>query len=670
MPVVESELCATITLIVSHDQKVSNRISNIKKAQKIYEKRSIPSNEHIIAYCEGTLPLLRMTSGFVLFTNRAFYPSDLGDLTRVPYTELCQYIVTQKDDKDSVYLRNADEAHMVYMPTLFAKNVAGCEIRALLEEIQAYHCIHDEASRVQYQTTIERVYARAKEERCAGELSENTKAVLLAMAGKESEDSVRLLAECQFRLCDAGKYRSYIQKLPISPALQEKYLEIPAEFYEALQNDLANPTCAFSDAYLNGIIDTIEKQKDLSDFEERYYQFVKAYALSRIDPITARSEYQVLKEAHPDQNLNVLEDMIYLYGSKQMRKTYKQLSLGNDVSSACFQYIDGLNLTPLHYALIFGREELVSNWVENKKCTFAHELEQTSQIGIWSYGVLAEILQSNHTKEILLHTVPEFVEIQAEIKKNERTLGLCEVKQQALKTATDKAAQVLKPIWRDDPELKLRTEEEKKRIKSFMADYEHFMADLNAVKAKIETLERRNEQLETSLPHDCNRMLRDIQRYLSALPAKSSPIDNFIMQIYKQQIDVDGILEQTETETVLRMYFDQGCSLLLPDTIHLDLPYRIVRITEHGIEDCGDGIASDSVPEEAPVAEENEPECPKQPFPDSWFSEKAHIDAAVLKSEYRAYAKKYHPDVCSNEEAHEAFLAIKIEYDSILNKIT
>ena len=98
-------------------------------------------------------------------------------------------IVTQKDDKDSVYLRNADEAHMVYMPTLFAKNVAGCEIMALLEEIQAYHCIHDEASRVQYQTTIERVYARAKEERCAGELSENTKAVLLAMAGKESEDS-------------------------------------------------------------------------------------------------------------------------------------------------------------------------------------------------------------------------------------------------------------------------------------------------------------------------------------------------------------------------------------------------------------------------------------------------------------------------------------------------
>ena len=322
MPVVESELCATITLIVNHDQKVSNRISNIKKPQKIYEKRSIPSDEHIIAYCEGTLPLLRMTSGFVLFTNRAFYPSDLGDLTRVPYTELCQYIVTQKDDKDSVYLRNADEAHMVYMPTLFAKNVAGCEIRALLEEIQAYHCMNDEVFRNRYQTTIERVYAHAKEERCKGELSENTKAVLLAMAGKGSEDSVKLLAECQFRLCNTQKYRPYIQKLPISPELQEKYLEIPAEFYDNLQNDLTNPTCEFSDAYLNGIIDTIEKQKDLSDFEERYYQFVKAYALSRIDPITARSEYQVLKEAHPNQNLNVLEDMIYLYGSKQMRKTY------------------------------------------------------------------------------------------------------------------------------------------------------------------------------------------------------------------------------------------------------------------------------------------------------------------------------------------------------------
>lgn len=52
MSVVEEELCRTITLIANNYQKVSNRISNIKKPQKVYEKRSIRMGmRHIIAVC-------------------------------------------------------------------------------------------------------------------------------------------------------------------------------------------------------------------------------------------------------------------------------------------------------------------------------------------------------------------------------------------------------------------------------------------------------------------------------------------------------------------------------------------------------------------------------------------------------------------------------------------
>ena len=80
--------------------------------------------------------------------------------------------------------------------------------------------------------------------------------------------------------------------------------------------------------------------------------------------------------------------------------------------------------------------------------------------------------------------------------------------------------------------------------------------------------------------------------------------------------------------------------------------------------------------EEAPVddetqadASEDEFEEPQQPYADSWFSEQAHRDAAVLKIEYRIYAKKYHPDVCDNEAAHEAFLTIKEEYEYLSETI-
>lgn len=261
MSVVEEELCRTITLIANNYQKVSNRISNIKKPQKVYEKRSIPSNECIVAYCEGTLPLLRMVTDFVVFTNRAFYPSDLGGLASksVPYGELWRYIVTQDDDKASVYLRNSKENYMIYSSTLFSKNVGGCEIKTLLEEIQAYSCLHDDSFRSKYQKTIEDIYEQAKEERCKGDLSEGIKAALLSFAAKGSADSIHFLAESRFRLCDADKYPEYIQKLPISEEMKQKYAKPPEAFYDSLKNDLANPACAFSDAYLNGIITAIEK---------------------------------------------------------------------------------------------------------------------------------------------------------------------------------------------------------------------------------------------------------------------------------------------------------------------------------------------------------------------------------------------------------------------------
>ena len=41
--------------------------------------------------------------------------------------------------------------------------------------------------------------------------------------------------------------------------------------------------------------------------------------------------------------------MIHLYGSKHMSRIYDQLSRGDNVSTECFQYVDGLNLTPMHF---------------------------------------------------------------------------------------------------------------------------------------------------------------------------------------------------------------------------------------------------------------------------------------------------------------------------------
>ena len=60
------------------------------------------------------------------------------------------------------------------------------------------------------------------------------------------------------------------------------------------------------------------------------------------------------------------------------------------------------------------------------------------------------------------------------------------------------------------------------------------------------------------------------------------------MQIYTQQVNIGDILQQTVSEEVLRMYHNKLYSLLLPDSIHLNAPYRMIKITKTGIEDYGE----------------------------------------------------------------------------------
>ena len=672
MAVISSELCDAIRLAAVLFQKVSTRTSEIKKPEKIYAKRNIPRNEEIIAYCGGTIPLLRMTAGYVIFTDQAFYPPDGSGffLNRVHYSELCRYIATQDNNHGAAYLQNSDDSHEVYMSTLFVRNTAGREIKTLLEEIQAFYCLNDDTFRGEYQKTIENVIQKANEEIRKGALSVRTEAMLLTLAGRGNGESAELLAENQFRRCNVEAYKDYIQSLPISQSLKERYLNIPSEFYSRLKNDLSNPQTALSEEYLHNIVTAINKQNNTDEAQTLFYRTIAALALCRIDPIAARTAYQELQQDYRSENWNLLEDMMHLCGSKNMLRVYNQLTESGETPPDCNRYIDGLNLTPLHYALILGKDDLAAEWAADKRCSFAHDLVQTSELGLWSYGVLAELRHSSQTKEILLHTVEALTRLQAEIEAMEKKISDGERLQRVLQTASDISSYFAEPSEPDEQE----------QTASGLGDYECEDSDetddpynIDNISKKIDELAETIEQKQCALDAACEKMLSDIHSYLGSLTSQSSPLDSFIMQIYLNRdggVNAGDILKQTSTATILRMYRGNGYSVLLPASVHLDAPYRTIRITDDGIEDDVEICEEDTEDDETQTdASEDEFEEPQQPYADSWFSEQAHRDAAVLKNEYRVYAKKYHPDVCDNEAAHEAFLTIKEEYEYLSETI-
>lgn len=64
------------------------------------------------------------------------------------------------------------------------------------------------------------------------------------------------------------------------------------------------------------------------------------------------------------------------------------------------------------------------------------------------------------------------------------------------------------------------------------------------------------------------------------------------------------------------------------------------------------------------------PRISQKRFGDSWFSESAHENIEVLKKEFRALAKEYHPDASSDSKTTELFQEISAEYEQLQELLT
>lgn len=111
----KSDVLVTAT---SGCKKVSLEIQKIKKPEKVFSTYKIPKDEYLIAYCKGLLPLFGLTLDGLIFTDKAFYPfpRDTNPLpsNRIPYTDLCKYIITQESGKGAVFLQSGKTEYEIY----------------------------------------------------------------------------------------------------------------------------------------------------------------------------------------------------------------------------------------------------------------------------------------------------------------------------------------------------------------------------------------------------------------------------------------------------------------------------------------------------------------------------------------------------------------------------
>lgn len=132
---------------------------------------------------------------------------------RIPYTELCNYIITQELPKGGVYFHCENIEYEICGSSLMFRNVVGAEIQHILESIQSELCRENITAKETMDSTVAWAFGLARTEMATGFLEKRTKAILTALMLKPDycDEAASLLAENLFRLCNVSEYKDFLK---------------------------------------------------------------------------------------------------------------------------------------------------------------------------------------------------------------------------------------------------------------------------------------------------------------------------------------------------------------------------------------------------------------------------------------------------------------------------
>lgn len=633
-------------------KKISLDISKIKKLEKIFNLYKIPANETLRAYCKDMVS----TVSEPIFTDKAIYllPRESGTLpsNRITYEDLAQYIITQESDKGCVCLQNASREHKIIESTLIFKNTAGTEILNLLEAIQTELLRNSPSARETMDAVAHGVFDLARNEMKTGQIGKRTKILLKSLETRKtfSDRCAYLLAESVFRLCNSGAYEEFLSHLPpsVSSDMKTTLRKIPDEFSDNLIADLSNLQHDFSDAYLKQLYQNITYSSDIPKF----FQMVLVYVCVRLKQFKqARQQTEIIKKKYGSSAGYLLEDFICLWGNKLMGQTLDAIAQGQKLSNEWHGITDGIALTPLHYAIIMGLDQAVSDLLATGHWENDMDYLPKGAIrDVYSYTILSCFKQSPNKFEVFSHTSAELKDIISLKSELENQLEMCTQQIKNLDRYLREADYQWRKLERDGAD--------EGEVGAAYSAYKEMHDSLwNLKRMSVDLLDKISD-VNREIDNTYEVAHHNALSILGELNSSCNPVVNFIFALYlncEESYTVRALFADNARSTDFRMYMYDGFYFLLPCGIQLNLPYRTVYVKEDGSHsndmqitpnDCAFGMKA---------------------YGNSWFSADAHRDVLVLKEEYRELAKQYHPDVCRAAFAEAAFKELKEEYSVILS---
>lgn len=653
LPVLGGKQSSAIISSLLNCKKVKSDTYSIKKPEKVYATYGIPTNEVLLGYCKGTVPLMPLTMAGIVFTNKGVYfdpappNSHYDKIRKIPYTDLGKYILVQEGDHGPALAYTANTSIKLYTDTIFAVNLAAKDTIDILQKLQDELLASDPVVKQQFIDLGQSIILSAKDDIFCGTLNDTTNKLLeiLIQNVNTSDAAAKAKAESIYRSCNFNAYYSFVNALPQTVSMQMREdLKVPDSlFAKKFIADLSNMENHFPRYYLEQIISNLLAETSQSILSLRIILYA---AIRSFDDKSFHKAMEHLQRHSRNSEIAFFERQRGCYYNAQMLHVYNSIKHGKPVQDDWIHMHDSIGLTPLHYALILGAQTAANQLLQLKLWSNSNNLKQTETDWIYNYEVLAAGTKCFSPHYLLRFTNERVCELHGSVKN--------------LQTEFGNSVQVLDML--DTQEHRMQSE--LNRLERIHADYEEIQAMRDSLDELHEEKKRADEEqfeiftnwesAKEELSQLEDELSSKAQKQFSTIAKSPDSFVRYICKIYLNPDFLHSVLFSTSKQGNIILYKHNNLYFVAPDFAEIDSKLAI-EIDEFSNSDN----TEDDLEQERCV-----PLTP--PYGTSWFSVNAHSDVTILKAEYRALTKKHHPDVCQHPDSNSAMQQITEEYEELL----
>ena len=599
--------------------------ANTKSFEKLLQIYCIPKGELIAAHL--TKKVLLATDG-VLFTDNAIYvkpencPEGLSN--RIPWAELHQYFFVHKNDTDEVCLYRPDGIQYVLLRTTIIDTTSGNELTDFLSKMQLDILKQQPLLREKRKKQFELLKNECERMMQSDALSDKLESALKHLFYEPDfvGEAVAIVATNHARLYPQLAYQQWVLNLPehILSSISKELIAFWEPTATELLQTLKGEEPHLSRAYLCSLYTNYMKVEDPTLLETRIQAALceKLETWNDVEDIADRLYAQGL-----DEEADNLYFSRFFDANRKMREIFRQIKEGTStLSNEQLSCADSMGLTPYHYALILGNQELCSKLMKSKHYPeLPWRFDETD-----IYDLLSLAVYKNLSYSVLEEAIIRTDETAKKLKKAIATMRAEAIASTAAEVVFAASIQVA----------------EKSGYCNTDEGHEQYT---NAVSSK-DVLSETSKGLSKSITEAKNELFLYISEVISEI---------------EQQVNQWNQAKDPRVRYLLHLYSDPE---YFEKMLFHDGEWTLYRTGNrfHYMAPKGE-IEAHNPPEETPRISQKR-------FGDSWFSESAHENIEVLKKEFRALAKEYHPDASADSKTTELFQEISAEYEQLQELLT